>query len=81
MTLPGALRLVGILLAVTAGGSALAGLFSAVGTLQAGSGPDASLGLLMLFLGGAVQSFWQALAGAALALLCFAAARLLNAVR
>ena len=81
MTLPGALRLVGTLLAVTAGGSALAGLFSAVGTWQASSGPDPSLGILMLFLGGAVQSFWQALAGAALALLCCAAAQLLDAAR
>lgn len=81
MTLPATLRLVGVLLAVTAAGSVAAGLFSAVGTWKAGSGPDASLGLLLLFLGGAVQSFWQALAGAALALLCFAAARLLEAAR
>lgn len=81
MTLPGLLRLIGVLLAVTAAGSVAVGLFSAVGTLRASSGPDASLGILMLFLGGAVQSFWQALAGAALALLCFAAARLLKTAR
>jgi hypothetical protein len=81
MTLPGLLRLVGVLLAVTAAGSVALGLFSVVGTLQASGGPDASLGILMLFLGGAVQSFWQALAGAALALLCIAAARLLETAR
>ena len=81
MTLLGLLRLVGVLLAITAAASVATGLFSVLGTLQASSGPDASLGILMLFLGGAVQSFWQALAGAALALLCFAAARLLETVR
>lgn len=81
MRLAAGLRLVGVSMAVTAAGSVAAGVFSAVGTLQAGSGPEASLGLLLLFLGGTVQSFWQALAGAALALLCFAAARLLEAAR
>ena len=81
MTLPGLLRLVGVLLAVTAAGSVVVGLFSAFGMLRASGGPNASLGILMLFLGGAVQSFWQALAGSALALLCVSATRLLEARR
>ena len=81
MTLPGLLRLVGVVLAVTAAGSVAVGLFSAVGLLRASGGPDASLAIVMLFLGGTVQSFWQALAGSALALLCFTAARLLETAR
>ncbi len=79
VTLPAALRLVGGLLASAAAASAATGLFSAIGTWVATSGPEASMGLVVLFMGAALQSFWQMTVGAAVALLCFAAARLLEA--
>ena len=81
MTLPGALRLAGVLLAVIAALSAAAGVFAVVGTLTVAAGQDGSIGLLMLFYGGALQSLWQTVAGGTMSLLCFAAARLLEAAR
>ncbi len=80
MTLPTALRLTGWFLAAVAAGSLVLAAYSIVGTMAASGGPDASMGLLVLFMGGALQSIWQAAAGAALALLCFAAARLLETI-
>jgi len=81
MTLPTALRLMGWVLAAIAAGSAVLSLFTVAGTLAAGGGPEGSMGLLVLFMSGALQSLWQTVAGAAMALLCFAAARLLEGAR
>lgn len=69
------------MLAVIAVGSAPVAIYSTVGLIAANSGPDASMGLLVLFMGGTMQSAWQTIAGAAMALLCFAAARLLDGMR
>lgn len=81
MTLPTALRLMGWLLAAIAAGSAMLGIFTIIGTLTANSGPDTSMGILLLFMSGSLQALWQTIAGTAMALLCFAAARLLEAAR
>ena len=81
MKLASALRLVGVLLAVIAVGSALVAVYSTVGLMVSNSGPDGSMGLLVLFMAETMQSAWQTIAGAAMALLCFAAARLLDGMR
>ena len=52
MRLPAALRLVGWVLAVAAGGSTILAAYTIVGTLTASSGPEASMGLLVLLWAG-----------------------------
>jgi len=78
MTLPTTLRFMGWLLAVIAAGSAVMGVITVTSTITHAGGPDGSLGILLLFMSGALQSLWQTVAGAAMALLCFAVARLLE---
>jgi len=80
MTLPSALRLMGWLLAIIAAGSAILGAITVSSTISNAGGPDGSVGILLLFIGGTFQALWQTVAGTAMALLCFAAARLLDRV-
>jgi hypothetical protein len=80
MTLAAALRLAGWLLAFIAAASAVLGVITVGSAITNAGGPDGSLGILMLFISGALQSLWATVAGAAMALLCFAAARLVERV-
>jgi hypothetical protein len=79
VTLAGALRLTGSLLALIAAGSAIMGAVVLVEAASALGGPDGSMGIVTVIIGGTMQLLWQAVAGTAMALLCFAAARLLGA--
>ena len=80
MTLPSAFRLMGWLLAIIAAGSAILGAITVSSTISNAGGPDGSVGILLLFISGTLQALWQTVAGTAMALLCFAAARLLDRV-
>ena len=68
----------GWLLAFIAAGSAIMGAVVLVEAASALGGPGGSMGIVTVIIGGTMQLLLQAVAGTAMALLCFAAARSLG---